>query len=192
MAKTWYEIPANAEVFTKSDVVAIVKVISGEVLDIKKGGGIKVNCRVVEKIKNTNKDETLKIFYATGRLQGLYIATLKWDKELHGYKYYSPNEDIELIKFDSVDSEEKQRQSDVELETVKYNKADVIKFMERWGLKGEPILSGDKKYYLPICRVECDDDCQRKFDFVQFMLSKAGNQVQVEERVPRQNMINPD
>ena len=147
----------KVEAYKGSDIVAIIKTISGHQIPLDKGGGIKIKAKVIYSIKGAKSGDELDIFYAAGNLQQEYIANLVWEPNLNGYKYYDWNMDIPVI----------------DIEKSEYS--SIYEFMKGWGLEGEPVLIESNRYYLPVCRTECDDICQRKFEYIQYMLKQNSN-----------------
>ena len=153
----------KVDAFNKSDIVAIIKTIAGHENSPEEDGGIQIRAKVICPIKGTKTGDEITIFYAAGSLQGLYIANLVWDQGLKGYRYYDPNMDIELI------------------EMQKNEYINIHETMKNWGFEGEPVvIPTTNKYYLPDCKPKCDNICQRKFEYVQYMIQRLPSNIRVE------------
>lgn len=146
----------KVEAYNESDKVAVIQTLSGRKIPIENGGGIAVEAMVIFPIKGAEMGELLNIYYGASDIGSKYMANLVWDQEVNGYTFYDVNMDISVI--------------DLELKVT-----SIDEFMWSWGLKGDAISYDDNKYFLPICDTKCDSICQRKFEYVQYMIRQKNN-----------------
>jgi hypothetical protein len=149
-----YIRPSDQEIFTRSDVVAVVRTIKGEALPIELGGGIKVTAEVLLPIKGVAMGTKLNIYYGAGSMAARYIATLVWDEKLKGYRYYDMNYDFQLLHIDTV------AQPFLNAQEISNTR----------GFKGALVDQKDGLYFLPICHPSKCDDYQIQFEHLQYML----------------------
>lgn len=146
-----HDRPSNEVVFEKSDVIAIVRTMSGEVIPAAKNGGVRVKAKVLYPIKGTKAGEIIDIFYGASSIGTRYLATLVWDEKLKGYRYYDQTYDFELYE--------------VSLQSG-HQIADAR------GFEGQA-NPADDSFYLPVCLRNSPGSCQFVFDHLQFMLKRA-------------------
>jgi len=151
-----YIRPADEAVFNGSDVVAIVRTIQGEVIPLEQGGGIKVTAKVLYPIKGIMKGAEIQIFYGAGSIGGRYVATLIWDPELKGYKYFDSSMSYEVFH----------------INTIKQSFLNPSEIAEARGFRGEISKSLNGIYYLPSCYIPADEYCQEAFNQIQYLVGK--------------------
>lgn len=149
--------PSDDDVlFSRSTVVAVVKVMQSELIPTEQGGGIKSKVKVLTPIKGLGQDAELDVYNGAGAVGGTYVAVLEKDAHPNGYHFVDPSLSVELF---AVTAKEQN--------PLKPGEKSLAR-----GFIGDPIAQKTGEYYLPVCSAPASDSCQRQFEHVQFFLSK--------------------
>lgn len=172
-------------VYQYADVIAIVKTQNGAI--VSTGDDMKKESRVVSKvlapIKGTEQDAELVIYGGAAEINAEYMAILRWDKKVEGYRFRSRTMDNEMMKSWSpvdftpmttgISAEEEAR---VKFINERHSAIVEESVKSTLGFEGE-MVPYNGWFYFPNCKVALlFDDCQRNFEQLQFMLKKLQEQ----------------
>ncbi|PIE00824.1 MAG: hypothetical protein CSA79_02090 [Thiothrix nivea] len=175
-----YKLSDNEDYYQRADIIAIVKTISGTMAftEEKDENEIKVSSKVLIPIKGTQQAAELTIYGGAAEVNAEYMAILKWDKVVKGYRFLSPdmNHSIDKTYLPGISVSTTQGLSKQRIATIKTLNARSQSIIEDWvketfGFQSEVIIHKNW-FYFPDCKVHLQEHCERDFKRIQFMLKK--------------------
>lgn len=175
-----YKQPDNEDYYQRADVVAIIKTLSGKIIPTEKEGKdeTKVVSKVLVPIKGTQQATELTIYGGASEINAEYMAILKWDEMIEGYRFLSHDmsHSIDKIYEPELVIPVTKKLSEQKIATINALNARSLSVIEDWvkemfGFQSEVVVHNGW-IYLPTCEVRFQKNCERDFKRLQFMLKK--------------------